>query len=214
MHDLCAYCGHARVFHQIGTGHGVPVGVPYCDDRHSEPCNCAGFVEQQSWAEMRAQRKKERIVRWCEKQSPRPKSIYIIGSLRNPRIPEIGSALRARGWDAFDDWHSAGEHADDAWRDYERSRGHSLPKALDGYAAQHTFNFDKTHLDRCEYALLVLPAGKSGHLELGYAIGQGKPSFILLDGDPDRYDVMYAFACSVFERVDDMLMTLDNLEAV
>lgn len=40
----CAACGHDRVFHQVGTGNGVPVGVHYCDDRHALPCNCKGFV--------------------------------------------------------------------------------------------------------------------------------------------------------------------------
>jgi hypothetical protein len=44
MSALCARCGHARVFHQIGTGSGVQVGQAFCDDRHSDPCNCTGFV--------------------------------------------------------------------------------------------------------------------------------------------------------------------------
>lgn len=41
--DLCAACGHDRCFHQIGTGHGVPLGVEFCDDRHGPECNCIGF---------------------------------------------------------------------------------------------------------------------------------------------------------------------------
>jgi len=44
--DTCEACGHARVFHQIGRGAGVSVGKAYCDDRHSAPCACAGFVER------------------------------------------------------------------------------------------------------------------------------------------------------------------------
>lgn len=45
--DGCAACGHARVFHQIGTGNGVPVGQPYCDDRHApQPCRCREFITQ------------------------------------------------------------------------------------------------------------------------------------------------------------------------
>lgn len=42
--DACKLCGHARVFHQVGTGNGVPVGVGYCDDRHGEKCTCKAFV--------------------------------------------------------------------------------------------------------------------------------------------------------------------------
>jgi predicted RNA-binding Zn-ribbon protein involved in translation (DUF1610 family) len=44
-HDTCARCGHARVFHDVGTGRVVPHGKAYCDDRHAPPCDCTGFVE-------------------------------------------------------------------------------------------------------------------------------------------------------------------------
>lgn len=139
------------------------------------------------------------------------KSMYLIGSLRNPRVPEIAKAFRERGWDVFDDWYAAGEHADDAWRDYERARGHDLPAALRGHAARHVFDYDKRHLDDCDIALLVLPTGRSGHLELGYKIGAGYPGYILLDGDPDRYDCMYAFATKVFRNLDEALVGLDEV---
>jgi hypothetical protein len=134
--------------------------------------------------------------------------IYLIGSLRNPRIPVIAAELRAAGHDVFDDWYSAGETADDSWRDYERARGHTLIKALQGYAAQHVFSFDKYHLQRCDAAVLAMPAGKSAHLELGWVLGQGKPGYILLDSDPDRYDVMLAFATAVVSTVDQLLEKL------
>jgi hypothetical protein len=42
--EECATCGHHRVFHRIGTGNGVPIGKPFCDDRYSSECNCTGFV--------------------------------------------------------------------------------------------------------------------------------------------------------------------------
>jgi nucleoside 2-deoxyribosyltransferase len=120
--------------------------------------------------------------------------IYVIGSLRNPRVPQVAADLRFDGHEVFDDWFAAGPEADDHWQRYEQARGHTLEMALDGHAAQHVFKYDKSHLDRCEAAVLVLPAGKSGHLELGYVRGQRKPIYILLDKEPERYDVMYAFA--------------------
>lgn len=123
--------------------------------------------------------------------------VYLIGSLRNPKIPEIAKALRAEGLEVFDDWFAAGPQADDAWRDYERGRGHDFRQALQGYAAQHVFAFDLWHLRRAAGAVLALPAGKSAHLEFGWMIGQEKPGVILLDSDPDRYDVMSQFATAV-----------------
>lgn len=136
------------------------------------------------------------------------KSIYIIGSLRNPLIPEIGNKLRSIGWDAFDDWYGAGPEADDKWKEYETLRNRSYKEALGGYAARHVFAFDKYHLDRCDAAVLVLPAGRSGHLELGYFCGTGKPGYVLFDAEYDRWDVMYQFATDRFFTVNEMMEKL------
>lgn len=138
------------------------------------------------------------------------KSVYVIGSLRNDKIPQVGNLLREHGWDAFDDWYGAGHEADDKWRDYENIRGRSHKDALYGFAAKHVFAFDKHHLDRCDLALLVMPAGKSGHLELGYFVGLGKPGFIYFDNPPERYDVMHQFASNVFTSQDEMLAGLEG----
>jgi hypothetical protein len=137
------------------------------------------------------------------------RNVYLIGSLRNENIPRIGGRLRSLGHDVFDDWHGAGPEADDHWRDYERQRGHNLPDALRGHAARHIFAFDKSHLDRCDTGILVLPAGRSGHLELGYMAGQGKETAILMEGEPDRYDVMYQFASlGVYFDLESLIETL------
>lgn len=117
--------------------------------------------------------------------------VYLIGSLRNPHIPSIAETLRSWGCEVFDDWYAAGPEADDYWQKYEQGRGRTYKEALDGLAADHVFNFDQAHLDRCDAVVLVLPAGKSGHLEFGYCIGQGKPGFILMPEDAERWDVMY-----------------------
>lgn len=136
------------------------------------------------------------------------RSIYVIGSMRNPRVPEVAKALRAIGWDAYDDWHSGGPESDDMWQKYERERGRTYREALAGYHAQNIFDLDKRHLDRCSRAVLVGPCGKSGHLELGYVLGCGKPGYILLDGEPDRLDVMYNFATAIFMSIEEMLGAL------
>lgn len=136
------------------------------------------------------------------------RSIYIIGSMRNPRVPEVAKALRAIGWDAYDDWHSTGPQSDEFWHEYEKSRGRTYREALAGYHAQNVFELDKRHLDRCDATLLVMPAGKSAHLELGYMRGCGKPGYILLDGEPDRYDIMALFSTKIFATVEEMLEEL------
>jgi hypothetical protein len=136
--------------------------------------------------------------------------VYFIGSLRNPQIPIIAEQIRAAGHEVFDDWYSAGPEADDKWRDYERGRGHSYREALSGHAARHVFQFDYEHLTRAEAVVLALPAGRSGGIELGWALGKGKPGYILLDS-PERWDVMFRFATEVFDNMDDLLSEISDL---
>lgn len=135
---------------------------------------------------------------------------YLIGSLRNPEIPQLAQKLRATGHEIFDEWYSAGPHADDAWRDHQKAKGLSYVEALDGEAARHVFDFDYHHLTRADGVILALPAGRSGHLEFGWAIGRGKLGYILLDR-PDRWDVMYRFATGVFETVEGLTTCLTGI---
>ena len=138
------------------------------------------------------------------------KSIYLIGSLRNPQVPVLAEHLRDLGYDVFDDWYAAGPEADDYWQKYETERGHTYAEALQGYAAKHVYNFDLSHLKRCDIGVLLMPAGKSGHLELGYMIGLGKPGYVLFDKVPDRYDVMYQFASGVFMKTEELVKALET----
>ena len=124
--------------------------------------------------------------------------IYLIGSLRNPFIPAIANALEDKlEIKVFADWFAAGPRTDDHWREYAKARGQKYTEALLEPHAVDVFQFDQIHLDMSDAAVLVLPAGKSGHLELGYMIGRGKPGWILLDGEPERWDIMYQFATGV-----------------
>lgn len=139
-----------------------------------------------------------------------PGRVYIVGSLRNPEVPKLADDIRSLGiFDSvFDDWYAAGPRADDHWRDYEKARGHSLPQALRGNPARHVYNYDRRHLERCDIAILLLPAGKSAHLELGFVIGRGAKGYILMDAEPERFDVMYCFASEVFAKRDALITAL------
>jgi nucleoside 2-deoxyribosyltransferase len=135
--------------------------------------------------------------------------IYLIGSLRNPKIPELGVWLREQGFAVFDDWFSPGPEADDYWKKYEQARGRTYLEALKGWAGTHVYEFDKYHLSRADQVVLAMPAGRSGHLELGWALGQGKPGFVLLEKEePERWDVMLQFATGVFGNKEDLAKEL------
>lgn len=138
-------------------------------------------------------------------------NVYVIGALKNTRIPEIGNRLRSEGYDVMDEWFTPGEFADTNWQNYEKQRGRSYKEALRGRAATNIFLFDRTYLDLSDKVILVMPAGKSAMIELGYAKGRGKDTYILLDGqDPDRYDIMPNFADHVVITEDDLVEELKN----
>lgn len=140
------------------------------------------------------------------------KTIYLIGSLRNEKIPQMAKELREfmnNDWEVFDDWFSPGPEADDFWRKYEKVRGSTYKQALNNWAGKHVYEFDKHHIDRADVGILYMPAGKSGHLELGYMIGQGKPCFILFDKEPERWDVMYQFC---MENGGNVCFSVDELK--
>lgn len=131
--------------------------------------------------------------------------IYLIGSLKNEAVPKVAEELRMCGFEVFDDWYSAGPEADDYWQAHCRLRGMGYAEALATPHADCVFEFDRRYLEAADTVVLVLPAGKSGHIELGWALGQGKRGFILFDGEPDRYDVMYKFATGVAFSLDELI---------
>lgn len=122
--------------------------------------------------------------------------VYLVGSLRNRHIVAVTNALEQAGCNVFSDWFAAGPEADDHWQTYEKARGRNYRQALSSPAAQNVWAFDVRHILAADVVVLVMPAGKSGHLELGFAAGRGKPTFILMDepGKKDRWDVMSLFA--------------------
>lgn len=141
--------------------------------------------------------------------------IYIVGSLRNDIIPDVANRIEAEtGWEAFDDWFSAGPEADDFWKAHQRRRGRTYSEALRGHAAGNTFRFDRGHLDTADAGLLVLPAGRSGHLELGYLSGRKVPTMILLDEETEqnRWDVMTQFAGLVTKDLGEIIDAIRRIE--
>lgn len=131
------------------------------------------------------------------------KRIYIGGSMKNERVNDLAKQLRSVGIEVFDDWICSGPDADDHWKEYEEDRGRTYIEALQGAHAKNVVEFDKFNIDRSDAFVMVLPCGRSAHIELGYCVGVGKPSYIVLTSDHDRWDVMYAMATKVFQTADD-----------
>ena len=94
-----------------------------------------------------------------------------------PRIGKKGS-----------DWETATE--------YLRMVNH--PRAVEG------FESDLAAMSRATHIVMVLPCGKSAHLELGWGAGAGKRTAVLLE-DPVEPELMYRCADLLSTSLDEIL---------
>jgi len=75
--------------------------------------------------------------------------------------------------------------------------------------SQLAFLEDKKWLDWADVCLLILPAGKSSHLEAGYAKGCKKKLIIWQEEFPKgEFDVMYGFADLITNSMNEVLTYL------
>jgi hypothetical protein len=72
------------------------------------------------------------------------------------------------------------------------------PRAIEGFEA------DFNAMQKADTFVMVLPCGKSAHLELGWAIGAGKRTAILLE-DPVEPELMYRCADYLAPSLDALL---------
>lgn len=76
-------------------------------------------------------------------------------------------------------------------------------KALDHPVAKRGFGFDFGAMKWADTFVLVMPCGRSAHLELGWACGQGKETLILLEekGEPELMVKMVDHLCVNLDEV-------------
>lgn len=137
------------------------------------------------------------------------KRIYVASSWRNPHQPLVVKELRAAGLDVYDFRQpSEGEHGF-AWSNIDPDWLNWSPMqwrdALSHPLARHGFGQDMAALRAADKCLLVLPCGRSAHLELGWACGMGKPTAVLAleHTEPDLMVAMCdRLCCWLGEAVD------------
>jgi hypothetical protein len=195
----------------LGCGQYIDRGTARIDHDHETGKVRGLLCDGCNWTLGHARDNREHLYRlaaYLELDRSKP-VIYVIGSLRNDQIVPVANSIRELGIEVVDNWFAAGKIADDAWRDYSKARGRTYAEALESREANHVYYFDKAYIALSDAVVLVYPAGKSAHLEFGWAIGQGKRGYVLLDDTPDRFDVMLQFAtATVYYNIADLLAAL------
>jgi hypothetical protein len=128
--------------------------------------------------------------------------VYIASSWKNvSHVRELARVLREEGHEVFD--FTDAENRPDGLGNFVFNASKWAGKPLDeidwkeflGYdATVRAFHSDLAGLDWADTVVLLLPSGRSSHLEAGYAVGQGKTLCIHGDLPLGEFDAMYGFA--------------------
>ncbi len=147
-------------------------------------------------------------------------NVYVASSWRNPHQADVVRLLRMdHGRENVYDYR----HPDPAdpknvgfsWkevdaqvegREWDMAR---LSRALDHPVAAEGFVLDAGALDRASACVLVLPCGRSAHLELGYATGKGKLTVVYAPrGSSVEPELMYRLCDYLCDDVEEVRRAL------
>ena len=137
--------------------------------------------------------------------------IYVASSWRCEHQQKVVTALRKEGYDVYDFRNPApgnnGFHwsdIDQEWKGWDPNEFRMALKhkvAVDGYLR----DFDA--LAEADATVLVMPCGRSAHLELGYAAGADQITGVLLTG-PCEPELMYRLADFISVGIDELVSEL------
>lgn len=137
--------------------------------------------------------------------------IYVASSWRNEKQGDIVKLLMMNGHQVYDfknPPHQAGfawKQIDPDWQTWtaEQYRQHlcSSPRAAQGYMS------DMRAMEWADTCVLVLPCGRSAHLEAGWFAGRGKRC-IILTRDGEEPELMALMANAICVNLTELLREL------
>lgn len=138
--------------------------------------------------------------------------IYVASSWRNQFQPNVVSMLRFNGHEVYDFRNPpngvpgfAWSEIDPEWQTWTADQYRAL-LTTHPIAARGFLN-DLRGMQWADTCLLVLPCGRSAHLELGWFSGQGKRS-IILTRDGEEPELMALLANEICVSMDEVLLAL------
>lgn len=131
------------------------------------------------------------------------RKIYLASSWRNEQQQELVAQLRADGHEVYDYKNPAPGVTGFSWRQVT-PEGSELPSgtvtlddmkayfaALSHPRAQEGFKSDFDAMRWADTFVLLLPCGRSAHLEAGWAAGAGKECHVVLSTEKFEPELMY-----------------------
>ena len=110
-------------------------------------------------------------------------NIYVASSWRNAFQPDVVACLRHAGHFVYDfrrpAWDDSGFQWSEIDSDWQEWGFEEYQIGLTHDLAQRGFKNDIDAMEKSEVCVLVLPCGRSAHLELGWFVGRGRKTCIL-----------------------------------
>lgn len=134
--------------------------------------------------------------------------IYVASSWRNDHQPLVVWALRREGHDVYDfrnpvegDYGFQWSNIDPEWQSWTPE---AFVECLQHPVAQSGFDLDWQAMEGADVCVLVMPCGRSAHIEAGYFVGHPRKRLIILltDGEPELMYKMGDAICTDFDQVD------------
>jgi hypothetical protein len=143
--------------------------------------------------------------------------IYVASSWRNPQQPAVVEALRDDGHYVYDFRNPfngvpgfAWSEIDPEWQSWSAAKYRELltthPVAARGFVS------DLRGMQWADTCVLVLPSGRSAHLEAGWFCGRGKRCLILTR-DGEEPELMALLADEICISIDEVLSALRGAPA-
>ena len=141
---------------------------------------------------------------------------YVASSWRNQTQPLVVERLRQEGHQVYD-FRNPGQDSDPAddgfrWQyidsNWEKWTISQFIAAMDHPLSQEAFEKDMSALMNAELLVLVMPCGRSAHLEMGYAVGSGIPAVILMSDDEP--ELMYKMASAFAHNLDELVQWIEG----
>lgn len=142
-------------------------------------------------------------------------NIYVASSWRNDFQPSVVKALRKDGHTVYDFKDSEGfnwSEVDPKWEEWSSD----IPRYLDGLISEPAirgFERDMKALENCDACVYVMPCGVSASLELGWAVGRGKRTYVYIPALKEP-DLMVKIAGLVTEDFAEIRVDLMKHETI
>ena len=142
--------------------------------------------------------------------------IYLASSWRNEYQPTLVTHLREGGYRVYDFRHPEPGNDGFSWSSIDPKwaewSANEYRKALQNPVAQDGFRRDMAALNGADVVVLLLPSGRSAHVEAGYHRGRGKP-VIVYTPESCEPELMYEMFSTITTTEQELVEALEQVES-